>query len=431
MRNMNDRRGFSVMEVLVVVVLLSMLGGIAFLSFEVLMKNNRDKKRIIDLKNIEVWLKNYRLNSSVLPKPYKSKDINFDWEVINYQWYMDKSILNTIWLKNNYSDPLDKNNYTYVINNKRNRFQLLWLLENNWDEKTDLNYKKRLPYTVGDDLWIFLNKVNNNSSNENIDIKNDVSPYILYLNSEEFAVWEQIWKIMAFRVNPTANCLHILKNGNSVWNGIYTISPNSVDSMEVYCDMETDDGWWTLFYANNWIADSKISESYVSMREQAFSGKIYDLTDYNEPTLAGLSDYRQYTDNWAKEVLITNLASNDDKWWRIYFDSSSTLEWALGEKVLWKWIDKCLDLPEWAKWWIINQNWNDSHNNLTQFFTQWWNNWWISHKVVDCNWKKEQSILPHLAFYSANLNTAQGRTRSSAIVWWIAWWENQYRYFIR
>ncbi len=431
MKNLKNKNAFSILWLITIVWIFATLSFIIFSYYNISIRNSRDVQRIDDIQEITFWLNNILTKYSKLPKPINWISITSSWKLINSQWFFDNGLVDT---NIKYYDPLDLIEYTYSTNKTRDRFQVLWLLENNWSERNSLNFKKRIPYTAWEKLWVFLKEENNYPVQEylkdSIELSHWVDWYVVYLNNEDYITWENIIKEMNYRIKPRASCLNILKNGKSKWNWIYKIKPNDNLELDVYCDMEMDWWWWTLFYANNWIEDSEISESYVEMRENIFSWNTYSLTNLNEKTLVWMNDYRLFTNNWAKEILITNLASDEKRWWKIFFDSPSTLEWALWGNVLGKWIKKCVDLPEWAYWWMVDENWKNNYENLVQFFTSWWNNWWISHKEYNCNWYK-LSVLPHLAFYTANNPHYDRRTRSNTIVWWIWWWENQYRYFIR
>ena len=82
------------------------------------------------------------------------------------------------------------------------------------------------------------------------------------------------------------NCLDILEKNPSSQDGVYTINPTGNDEFEVYCDMTTDGGGWTVFQKrfNGSVDFYKDWDSYkngfgsVSGEYWLGNDKIYDLT---------------------------------------------------------------------------------------------------------------------------------------------------------
>lgn len=163
------------------------------------------------------------------------------------------------------------------------------------------------------------------------------------------------------------SCLDIynVKTSTRPKSGVYTIDIAG-KSTKVFCDMQTDGGGWTLFYANNGHPESPIQKSYVEMREALATTPFDDISDYDNPNLAGLLDFKHFTELGAKQVLIRNRAGDVKKWVRFTFSTSRALEWALGPAVLGKTEAGCYDLPRKATWSIESHDKNITHENLTQ-----------------------------------------------------------------
>ena len=60
------------------------------------------------------------------------------------------------------------------------------------------------------------------------------------------------------------------------------------------------------------------------------------LADYDNPNLSGLLNYAYFTNLGAKEILIRNRTGDPTKWVKFAFSTSSTLSWALSDRVLGK-----------------------------------------------------------------------------------------------
>jgi prepilin-type N-terminal cleavage/methylation domain-containing protein len=136
-----NKKAFTLVELIVVITILAILWTVAFLSFQWYSASVRDSTRITDIKTIEKVFSIYFLKESKYPTPTDWEEITYSWTEVWTQGTFWKATRMEIWTKWNISnipkDPLTLVKYTYSLSNNKQEYQIAGVFE--WDLSLDLN----------------------------------------------------------------------------------------------------------------------------------------------------------------------------------------------------------------------------------------------------------------------------------------------------
>lgn len=130
---MKSKKGFTLVELIVVITILAILATVWFISFLGYASFARDGTRLTDIWIINHGLEYHKIEWSRLPQPDNAIPISVSWSIVWYQWDAGSSVLGTIgvhW----WQDPLDGNYYSYFL--RKNYAQVLALFENEQNTST-------------------------------------------------------------------------------------------------------------------------------------------------------------------------------------------------------------------------------------------------------------------------------------------------------
>ena len=279
--NLQNKKGFTLVELIVVITILAILSTIWFVSYSWYLAWTRDSNRISQLKAISEWLQLYSTNHS-LPTPDAKSTKVMDWSTqIATQWYAWKKVLETITYSTEWLDPKDNIYYSYYLTKNKKYYQLMgWLEEedNLQNQATWVDYSIRFPIVFWNKLWILTTADNEpiQESLTTIDISNLWTTEIKsYLKDSEYVTgtwsrfsnldevdekWGQYWSVknnlfVYFNPNDINYWVKMVWNNNRIesvtqdtnWN-IY-ITWTFTDTANIFWEVITSNGGRDLYLA--------------------------------------------------------------------------------------------------------------------------------------------------------------------------------------
>ena len=260
-----QKRGFSLTEIILVVSILMILGSISISAYSVHARTARDASRIKQSQEIADALDVYGVTKK-LPVPEDSVEIFVNGTLVWYQWYASEQILERLNFFNGWLDPLDrnyknrrkKNPYTYYLTKDYKHSQLLVFLEDETNIVSFLpqahaaDYSSRIPKVSGKKLGVLTHNTLNTPVQEidtvkaagQLDIWITTNFYTAHISDDRKITGNATFLTAS---TPFASCRRIAEAGKrSGWNKIYRVNPDGNEYVEVYCNMDVANGWWTL-----------------------------------------------------------------------------------------------------------------------------------------------------------------------------------------
>ena len=126
--NLKNKKGFTIVEILVVVFIIAILSSLAVISFDTVRKNNRDSKRLADISELKLALENYRLFEGGYPTSITPGNSLVGSTTGNIY-------LNPVPVNDAYQDiSCSQSSYYYTLASSTDYYTILFCLEKNIDK---------------------------------------------------------------------------------------------------------------------------------------------------------------------------------------------------------------------------------------------------------------------------------------------------------
>jgi len=406
-----NKKGFTLVELIVVITILAILATIWFVSFSGYLAGTRDTNRKAQIKSMSDALELYRTKKD-LPIPDDKVDIKvWTWaneRVIAYQWYIWKNVLETIEYTESWLDPKDKQYFSYYLTKNKKYFQLMAFLEEPNEDVVALNinktnasldYSEREAFVAGKKLWILvwgwentpIQEIESITGSWYLNIETTTDTYKAVLENLNTNNWVIEWtgstlKMLAWTAAVwwvKNSCKVILEKDSKLkWKDWYYLI-NQDSPTKVYCDMTTNWWWWTRYIDIKWN---------------------YSFDDAKKCWLS-----KNSWTNWSGTIECYN---------------PNRLNFVVSEYMVKQDFDSDKNWKHWIK--KFKQDYPSQIENIEASIRKckWWPEYMAIMKSNSSYPKSDASDSTYvrlwLSFCNENINTRE--------VWWRAWWNNFMNY---
>lgn len=264
----HNKKWFSLTELILVVSIIAIISSLGIIAYSQHAATARDASRIKQSEEISSGLELYSLNKK-LPTPEDAVDILLNGVLIWYQWYATQNILELIDFYDGGTDPIDrkynnrkeKNPFTYYMTKDGSHAQMLVFLESNdsvsfFPQTYALDYTWRIPRVAWSNLGVLTDQEFNSPVQEistllgvgSLDIWTTNEFYVAHISNQEKIQGDSSSLPAAY---PYSSCRRL----DDIWKGngnkVYRVDPSWAWYINVYCDMETAEGGWTLIWSKS------------------------------------------------------------------------------------------------------------------------------------------------------------------------------------
>ena len=232
---MKNAQGFTLVELIVVVTILSILSAVWFVAYSDNIIIARDSARVNDAEKLFIDLKTHKQKEGAYPLPVDPINITNSWTVV-YQGLLTNAIASNV-LANIPKDPRSNNWYWYSTTSSRQQFQL-GLTRENWGSPMALvrgDYKSvaknlfptlllavswNTSFLVTANMSKFI--LNNGTYNLPYDMTGNIKA-----SGQDFTTISQEAWVNIETGGSYASCQEIYEAGRSMWSGTYQIINSS------------------------------------------------------------------------------------------------------------------------------------------------------------------------------------------------------------